>query len=115
MLTTIAIILMLYAASALLYQADKRRAEIALLKTSPRHRTGARLLACTILVLTLWAASLPQGWERGIPIWLGLFFAAFVTSLFVSAQFKKAHLATLLATGSLGLVVAVIGLAGGII
>lgn len=109
MLTVIAVILLLYGACAMLYQADARRSAFAGLRNSARSRMLVRAGACASLVVTLCLASGLQGWERGVPLWLCLFIAAFLSGLFLSAQKPGWHAPIAAASLVLGAVAAVGG------
>lgn len=90
LVTSLAIILA-YLACALFYQASERRAAIAALKTSQRARTGARAAGWAALLIAFWLFALPQGWERGAPIWIGTVSAAGGVSLLISALRPNWH------------------------
>jgi hypothetical protein len=109
MLTVLAIILLLYGACAMLYQADARRSAFAELRISARLRMLVRAGACALLVMTLFLVSGLQGWERGIPIWLCLFIAAFLGGLFLSTQKPGWHAPIAAASLCLGAVATVGG------
>ena len=97
---------MLYAACAGFYQAGAQRTSLARLKTEVRLRrlvfAGSWVLALIALVL----AAAPQGWERGVPIWLGLLTAAGAASLLIAALYPRWHLPSGVAAGAATLVLA---------
>ena len=71
-------------------------------------RAASWALALVSLVLL----AQPQGWERGVPIWLGLFTLAGIASLLVAALVPHRHVTT--AAGSAaGAAIAGLGLMWG--
>ena len=105
-----------YLACALFYQAGERRTALAQLKSSPQARKAARAAGWAALLVALWLFALPQGWERGAPIWIGAVIAAGGTSLLVSALMPRWHLASMGVAGGCALLllltIAVKGVAG---
>jgi len=65
-------------------------------------RAGAGFVFIATLMMT---ASL-QGWELGVPIWLGLFSFTFVAGLFLSAQKPDWHAKCALGLGVIGSILA---------
>ena len=103
---------LLYLACVGFYQAGATRTSFQRLKTSAGTRQSVRLASwlATLAALVLLAQS--QGWERGVPVWLGLFTLAGIASLLVSALAPHRHLMT--AAGSAaGAAIAGIGLLWG--
>lgn len=96
---------LLYLASVGLFHAHPRRARIRSLNASALLRrfvfVGAWVLAGVALILI----AEPQGWERGIPIWIGLFGLAGFVSIFLDAvaPMLQLRLAVLAALASLAL------------
>ncbi|MCA8900407.1 MAG: hypothetical protein KDA53_04085 [Hyphomonas sp.] len=86
MLTVIGSGLLLFSACAMLYQADERRGAFDVVRKSFPVRMVLRLGACLLFAATLVLLAGLQGWERGIPVWLGVFSAVFVGGLFLAAQ-----------------------------
>lgn len=80
-----AALLLAFAGAALLYQADARRTRLARLRASRRWRDGVRALAAVSLVAALFLAAVPQGFERGVPIFLGLLTVGVVGTLLLAA------------------------------
>ena len=80
------IVLLLFAACVMLYQADTQRSTVACLRRSLQARQAMRAAAVFLCAMTLILVSRLQGWERGIPLWLGLFSVVFVAGLFLAAQ-----------------------------
>ena len=109
MLLTIGSTLLLLSACAMLYQADEKRASFAIIRQSIRIRNYMRSTAGILLVTTLVLLAGIQGWERGIPVWLGIFSAVFVGGLFLAAQRPDWH--GRVATGSfvIGLILSTVG------
>ncbi|MEM1146584.1 MAG: DUF3325 family protein [Pseudomonadota bacterium] len=95
---------LLFAACALLYQADERRSAFAIVRGSKRLRLGLRAAAMLVFIATLMMTATLQGWELGIPVWLGIFSFAFVAGLFLSAQKPDWHPKTALVSGAIGIV-----------
>lgn len=104
MLTVISTTCLLFAGCALLYQADERRSAYAHVRGSQPLRLGMRLVAAGVFVATLMMTATLQGWELGVPIWLGIFSLVFVCGLFLSAQKPDWHAKAGLALGGIGIV-----------
>jgi hypothetical protein len=104
MLLIISSTCLLYAACALLYQADDRRSAFAAIRTSRPKRYGLRGIAIALCVLTLFMVAPLQGWERGVTLWLGLISLVFVAGLFLAAQKPDWHPPVALAVGGIGMV-----------
>ncbi|MEO0549643.1 MAG: DUF3325 family protein [Pseudomonadota bacterium] len=98
---------LLFAGCALLYQADGRRSAFASVRASEPMRLGMRVVALIVFVLTLMMTASLQGWELGVPVWLGVFSFAFVAGLFLSAQKPDWHAKVAMAAGALGVVLGV--------
>ena len=93
-----------YVACALFYQAGERRTALDRLKASPKARKAVRAVGWAALLIALWLFTLPQGWERGVTIWIGatvaaggisLLIAAGGISLLISALMPRWHLASM--------------------
>ena len=97
MLVTFATCL-LYLACFAFYHAGERRTAFARLKESASSRRRLRLGGWALAIVALFLLAQVQGWERGIPVWLGLFTLTGVASLLVSAFLPRHHMLT--ATGS---------------
>ena len=93
-MTIVTSIFLLYLACALLYQAGVRRTTIAMAKNSGPVRLLFRLVAIALFAGSLWLASVPQGWERGIAVWLGLVSLAALASLLVAGLRPQRHAAS---------------------
>ena len=102
MLTVLSSTCLMFAACALLYQADARRSAVAGVRGSQQMRYGMRTASVSLLVLTLFMVAALQGWELGIPVWLGLFSFAFVAGLYLSSQKPEWHLPSALAAAGIG-------------
>ena len=98
---------LLFAACALLYQADERRSAFANVRGSRQIRLGMRVGAVLVFAMTLIMTATLQGWELGVPVWLGIFSFAFVAGLFLSAQKPDWHAQTGAAFGALGIILGV--------
>lgn len=97
---------LLFAGCALLYQADERRSAFANVRASQPLRLGMRTGAVVVFVVTLMMTATLQGWELGVPVWLGIFSFAFVAGLFLSAQKPDWHAKAAMASGALGVLFA---------
>ncbi|MEM9179478.1 MAG: DUF3325 family protein [Pseudomonadota bacterium] len=106
MLTVLSSTCLIFAGCALLYQADDRRSAFASVRGSPRLRLGLRAGATLVFILTLVMTASLQGWELGIPIWLGIFSFAFVAGLFLSAQKPEWHAKAAAGFGAVGVILA---------
>lgn len=91
MLTGLGALFLLFSACAMLYQADARRGALSVIRKNPEVRTGLRLGAWLVFAVTLVMIAGLQGWERGIPVWLAMFTAVFVSGLFLAAQKPEWH------------------------
>ena len=91
MLIVVSSMSLLFAACALLYQADERRSSFEFVKTSRRSRLWMRAVAVAVFLLTLMMIASLRGWELGIPTWLGVFSFVFVVGLYLSAQKPDWH------------------------
>lgn len=107
MLTVLSSACLLFAGCALLYQADERRSVFASIRASRNTRMGMRVAAALVFVATLMMTATLQGWELGIPVWLGIFSFAFVAGLFLSAQKPDLHAKAAMATGALGVLLGI--------
>ena len=84
-----------YVACSLFYQASERRTGLARLRASSKARTAARAAGWAMLLIALWLFAQPQGWERGVTIWIGATIAAGGISLLVSALMPRWHLVSM--------------------
>ena len=87
-----------------LVQADARRATLARLRTSRAARRTARAMGCALLAAALVLACLPQGPERGVPVFLGLLTAAMAATLLTRALAPGWHARAAGAAGVIGAV-----------
>lgn len=104
MLTVLSSACLLFSGCALLYQADGRRSAFATVRNSHPVRLGMRVAALIVFAVTLVMTATLQGWELGIPVWLGIFSFAFVAGLFLSAQKPDWHATTAMTIGVVGVV-----------
>ncbi|MEO0818459.1 MAG: hypothetical protein AAFX86_14295 [Pseudomonadota bacterium] len=98
---------LLFAACALLYQADDRRSAFAGVRGSQPARFGMRAGAVALFALTLMMLAPLQGWERGIPLWLGLLTLVFVAGLFLAAQKPGWHAPIAMGLSGIGVLAAI--------
>lgn len=104
MLTIVSTLCLLFAACALLYQADDRRSTFSGVRASQQVRYGLRGAALVLFAMTLWMLAALRGWEIGIPLWLGFLSLVFVAGLFLAAQRPSWHAAAGLTLGVIGAV-----------
>ncbi|MEM8636394.1 MAG: DUF3325 family protein [Pseudomonadota bacterium] len=81
----------LYVAVFAFYQSGQRRTVFAELKSSQAGRRAVRGAGWGLAALALLIMARPQGWERGIPIWLAAFMLAAFGCLLVGSLFPKHH------------------------
>jgi len=110
MLTAVALFL-LYLACVGFHQSSAQRAQARWLKASARGRLGVRIAAWASTGLALWLLAQPQGLERGVPIWLGLFMACGFVSLLTGALAPNRLIPS--AAGALTLALTLAMVAGG--
>lgn len=111
MVMTVAIALLVVAA-ALLLEADRKRAAWPLFQSSAAMRRSARWGGGALAAASLWLSAYPQGWERGIAVWLGLVTLAGVGVLLWSSWKPGRHWHAAYAACSVSFVVVLSGLAG---
>lgn len=70
-------------------------------------RLGMRAGAILVFVATLIMTATLQGWELGVPVWLGIFSFAFVAGLFLGAQKPNWHANAAMAAGALGVLLGI--------
>lgn len=63
-----------------------------------------RVAALVVFAATLMTTATLQGWELGIPVWLGIFSFVFVAGLFLSSQKPDWHPKTATVIGAIGIV-----------
>ncbi len=107
MLTVSSIVCLIFSGCALLYQADERRSAFANVRASKPTRLGMRAVALIVFLLTLTMTASLQGWELGVPVWLGIFSCAFVAGLFLSAQKPDWHAKVAMVAGALGVLLGI--------
>ena len=88
-----------YMACAGFYQAGERRSHVAFLNANATVRRVVYAGAWGLLLIALWLLALPQGWERGVPIWLGVLIGAGALSLFIAALRPAWHVASIAVAG----------------
>ena len=91
MLTALALFC-LYLACLAFYQAAPKRTAFASIKGNVIYQRLTRAVACGFCLIALALLIALAGFERGFPIWLGLFMLAGVTSLLIAGLFPKWHL-----------------------
>lgn len=90
-----------YFACGTFYQASNKRSTLGLHIEQYEQLTDAqirvfKLVAWVLMAASIYLATLPQGTERGITIWIGLVSAAGFLGLFISALKKEWHLPSLM-------------------
>ena len=83
---------LVYLACAGFYQAGPRRAQLPTLKRNVNARRMVYAFAWGLMLIAFLLVALPQGLERGIPIWLGLLTTAGIGSLLLVALRPDWHL-----------------------
>jgi hypothetical protein len=73
------------------YHARSARTRFDALRQSARRRISLRWICWALLVLSAWLFALPQGWERGVPIWLGTLSLAGIVSLLLVTLAPRWH------------------------
>ncbi|MEM0984918.1 MAG: hypothetical protein AAGJ32_01605 [Pseudomonadota bacterium] len=115
MLATLAATGLTYLACVLFFQAGKRRTQFAGVAQSERLQSTFRYGALAILFAALWLFSIPQGFERGVTVWLGAVSAAGGVSLLVSALAPDWHRQSAVVVLAFCLVaIVLLGLLGGV-
>lgn len=112
MLTSLAFALLLFAV-VLWIEAHERRAVFATVQTSVSMRRGLKVGGWVLATLALFLCAEPQGWERGIPIWLAWFIGAAFVALLFSARFRGRHWQLGAAAGAAAVFFSVAAVAGG--
>lgn len=88
----------LYLGCFCFYQAGKRRAAFRRLKDSEGARRLVHIIGWVLAFAALFLLAEVYGWELGIPLWMGMFVIAGVTSLLVSALWPRLHVPSALAS-----------------
>ncbi|MEM6475050.1 MAG: DUF3325 family protein [Pseudomonadota bacterium] len=83
---------LLYVSSVAFFHAGKKRTAFAKVKSSEAVRRSTSVFAWTCVFIALGLIVSRKGWEVGIFLWLGAWIAAAVTSIFLEALWKRAHL-----------------------
>ena len=101
---TLASIGLVYAVCVALHHAHPKRTAFEHVRTDVRAQKALRIGAVVVLCLAQWLIAQAVGWERGIPILLGVLAAAGARSLIVATLAPRSHLpggAVLMATGTI--------------
>lgn len=104
---------LLFIACVAFYQAGARRTELAGIKSSKRNQTLARFSGWGLAILALVLISLPQGLERGVPVWLASFMLAAFSALVIGALSQRWQIRTAGIMAILGAVAAAFLVVGG--
>ncbi|MEL6687019.1 MAG: DUF3325 family protein [Pseudomonadota bacterium] len=83
--------LCLYVACLCLFHAHPRRTAFDKVKAQSSYQTGMRVLAAGLALLSLVIFIAQVGVEKGIAMWLGVFVAAGILSLMISALKPAYH------------------------
>ena len=108
-------ICLLYLACVGFYHAGKTRTVFNQMQVSAASRFALRSSAWGVSIATLFLLSGNQGWERGVPVWLGLITLAGVASLLVSALIPRYHSATGIVAAAAGTVATVLWITEGLV
>ncbi|MEM9619376.1 MAG: hypothetical protein AAF936_15585 [Pseudomonadota bacterium] len=103
----------LYAASFGFYHANVKRTTFSILKASATARFISLIASWFLAFASLYIFASILGWERGIPVWLGIFTLTGALSLLVSALAPSRHAATGVGALAIGVVSAVTVYVGG--
>lgn len=95
---------LLYLACVVFYEAHAKRASFAVVKGSVQNQRRLKAVGWGLAVVSLFLFAAPQGWERGIPIWLGVFTLVGGASLLVAALAPKRHVASGVVSGAIAVV-----------
>ena len=85
---------LLYLACAMFYQAHEKRTAVAAIRMSSRLQGRVTIAGWGLAVASLFLFAMPQGWERGVPLWFGAFTLAGTASLLIAALAPTRHVAT---------------------
>lgn len=85
-----------YTACAVLYHSGRKRSAWSRLRASRALRGAGYAASGCLLILALMSAASGLGWERGIPLWLGLLTVAGMASLLLAITRPVFHLWSLL-------------------
>lgn len=103
---------LLYLACVLFYHAHERRTAMAAVRSSSQAQVRVTLAGWGLAAASLFLFSMPQGWERGVPLWLGVFTLAGAASLLIAALAPKRHVATGVAAMVVAVLSAIVSLIG---
>jgi hypothetical protein len=103
---------LLLAACVGFYHAGSARTRVGALRRSAGRRLALRWACWALLAASAWLFALPQGWERGIPAWLGALSLAGVVSLLLVTLAPRWHAATGVGALAVGVFAAATALAG---
>lgn len=100
-MATLICILTAYLACGLFYQAKAKRSTLTSLVSeevinSSLFSWGLRSLGILLLLASIFLATQPQGFERGVTIWLGIVSACGFLGLFIAAWNRTWHLPSML-------------------
>ncbi|MEM9256698.1 MAG: hypothetical protein AAGA91_14725 [Pseudomonadota bacterium] len=87
---------MTYMACAVLYHCGRRRSALPAMRRMGWARAVGYTLSWVLMAWALQVTATPQGWERGVPIWLGILTLAGMCSLILATLVPRAHLWSLL-------------------
>jgi len=104
---------LLYLATFAFHQAGERRTAFAGLKTSQPKRRLVRLSGWGLALGALAVLAVPNGLERGIPVWLAAFMLAAFACLLVGSLLPKRHAVSAIVAGMLATLCGAILLLGG--
>ena len=82
---------LLLLASVLWVEAHERRAVLGPVRSSSAVRIAVKAVGWVLAAVALLLVAQPQGWERGIPIWLAWFSLAGVAVLLFAGLYPAKH------------------------
>ncbi|MEM0930515.1 MAG: DUF3325 family protein [Pseudomonadota bacterium] len=97
------------------FEAGERRGRLHEVLTLSPSGTWLRRWAWAALIIALFLFAQPQGWERGVPIWLGALSVAGGISLLISALLPRWHIWTGAGAGLLASIAAAGALITGLV
>ena len=106
----VAAVFWLYLAVFLLYHADERRTAFPAIRSWQYGPAAFRLAGWVLAVVVLFWVSAVWGWERGIPIWFGLFTLAGFLCVLMASLASTFHRLTGAGVLGLGVLAIVLGM-----
>lgn len=95
-----------YAGCVLLFQGGAKRTTHEAIRIPSIHAAKAKATGWLLLLGAIWPLALTQGFERGIPVWVGVVGLCGILSLLISAFWPRAHFPSALVVAGLATVMA---------